>query len=186
MGLSRFQEATPMAVSRNYRHFLASSTNLRRRPYAVLAFCIGLLSVTLLTLHPAEDSKPVLTTITTPMGVRVTLVVAQTPTTRSRGLSDQDEMPQDGLLLHWPESGKHPIWMLGMRFPLDLIWCDGDGRILAIERNVPACLRTSECPLYGLRIANSRVVLELAADQAASLGVEVGNVLDIPILRLSQ
>lgn len=172
-----------MAVSSNYRHFAAPSTNWRRRPLAVLAFCIGLLSVILLTLRPAEDSKPVLTTVTTPLRVRVTLVVAQTPATRSRGLSDQDEMPQDGLLLHWPESGKHPIWMRGMRFPLDLIWCDGNGKILAIERNVPTCPRTSECPLYGLHITNSRAVLELPTDRVRSLGLQVGDVLDIPTLR---
>jgi hypothetical protein len=43
-------------------------------------------------------------------------------------VSHRDDLPGDGMLLQWNGPGRHPIWMAGMRFPLDLIWLEQDGR----------------------------------------------------------
>ena len=76
-----------------------------------------------------------------PGGVRVH--VARTWRERRVGLAGLDGLPPDrGLhILRCPA-----VHTFGMRFPLDLIWLDGAGRIVRIDRDVPprrqrACLR---------------------------------------------
>ena len=41
--------------------------------------------------------------------------------------------------------GRHPIWMADMRFPLDLIWLEQDGRVTGVLTNVPIC-SVPACP----------------------------------------
>jgi hypothetical protein len=108
-----------------------------------------------------------------------TLVVeiADTPATRSTGLSNRDTLKVDGLLLQWDTPGRHPIWMADMRFPLDLVWLDSDGRVLLVLANVPPC-RAEPCPLYEPdQTDRSAAVLEMPAGTAARHGVAAGAVI---------
>ena len=75
------------------------------------------------------------------------VLVANDASDHSRGLSRRDDMPGDGLLLEWDAPGRHPIWMIDVRFPLDLIWLERDGRVASVLTNVPACASPT-CPLY--------------------------------------
>jgi uncharacterized membrane protein (UPF0127 family) len=159
----------------------------RRGAAPILAFIAAAVLLALFsTLHRMRQDPVVFTDVITPSRFRLRLVLAETPTKRSRGLSDVASLTNDGLLLLWPEPGQHPIWMDGMKFPLDLLWCDASGRILAIERNVPPCFSQSPCPLYGLPIPNARLVVELAADRAAGLHLRVGETLDVRALGVAQ
>jgi uncharacterized protein len=64
--------------------------------------------------------------------------------------------------------------MADMRFPLDLVWLDADGHVLAILENVPPC-SVSPCQLYEPeRTSGSMAVLEVAAGAARALGIAVG------------
>jgi uncharacterized membrane protein (UPF0127 family) len=118
--------------------------------------------------------------IDTPGGTMV-VAIADTPATRSVGLSNRDELRGiDGLLLKWDEAGRHPIWMAGMRFPLDLIWIDGQGRVLAVLANVPPC-RAESCPLYEPDgTADSVAVLEPPAGGAARSQLTAGTIVRLP------
>jgi hypothetical protein len=70
--------------------------------------------------------------------------------------------------------GTHPIWLAGMRFPLDLLWIDGDGRVLSVLPNVPPC-RAEPCTIYEPRGTDRSVaVLELPAVGAARDGLTAG------------
>jgi uncharacterized membrane protein (UPF0127 family) len=112
--------------------------------------------------------------IETPNGP-IVVEIAATPASRSAGLSNRDELQgTDGMLLKWGAPGGHPIWMAGMRFPLDLVWIDGAGRVLAVAPNVPPC-RTEPCTLYEPDgTAASVAVLELPAGAAAERRLTVG------------
>src|SRR5262245_12266802 len=102
--------------------------------------------------------------------------VAQTPEARAKGLSNRSGVRHDGLLLLWDAPGRHPIWMADMRFPLDIVWLDADGRVLAVLIDVPLCA-ASPCPLYEPQgTERSTSVLELPARSAARYGMEVGSV----------
>jgi uncharacterized membrane protein (UPF0127 family) len=112
--------------------------------------------------------------IETPRGTNV-VEIAATPSARSAGLSNRDDLHgADGMLLKWDVPGKHPIWMAGMRFPLDLVWVDGAGRVLAVVPNVPPC-RVEPCTLYEPDgTATAVAVLELPAGGAAERRLTTG------------
>ena len=85
----------------------------------------------------------------------------------------------DGMLLKWDAPGTHPIWMAGMRFPLDLLWIDGDGRVLSVLPNVPPC-RAEPCTTYEPRGTDRSVaVLELPVGEAAKRNLTAGTILQI-------
>ena len=68
------------------------------------------------------------------------------------------------------------FWMSEMRFALDLVWLDADGRVVAVLANVPPCTSTP-CPLYEPPGSEKSVaVLELPAGKAAAHGLTVGAV----------
>jgi uncharacterized protein len=118
-------------------------------------------------------------TIETPGG-RILVEVANNPAARAAGLSNRDALNSVvGLLLKWDTPGRHPIWMAGMRFSLDLVWIDAAGRIIAVLPNVPPC-RSEPCPLYepdGSK--RSLAVPELSAVGAAHRGLNVGGIVQI-------
>jgi uncharacterized membrane protein (UPF0127 family) len=106
---------------------------------------------------------------------RILVEIAATPRSRSAGLSNRRELRGiDGLLLKWDAPDRHPIWMKGMRFPLDLLWLDADDRVIVVLENVPPC-SADPCPLYEPSGSDRSVaVLELPANAAARHGLTVG------------
>lgn len=83
------------------------------------------------------------------------IIEAQTHRSRRRGLARLDALPADQAL-HIPSTPS--VHTFGMRFSLDLIWLDGAGGVVRVDRDVPArrmrtCLR-------------ARSVIETAAGQA--------------------
>ncbi len=75
--------------------------------------------------------------------------VADTEPRRVRGLMFQERLPYDeGMLFVYGEPGAYSLWMLNMQFPLDMVWFDGAGNIVHMERDVPPCksaLETASC-----------------------------------------
>ena len=76
-----------------------------------------------------------------PGGLR--LAEARTRPARMKGLAKLDAMPER-LALHIPRC--RSVHTFTMRFPLDLVWLDRDGRPVRIDRTVPPrrvklCLR---------------------------------------------
>ena len=47
---------------------------------------------------------------------------------RAHGLPDRDTPGSERFASHRNVPGEHPIWMTGMRFPIDLIWLDHDSQ----------------------------------------------------------
>jgi uncharacterized membrane protein (UPF0127 family) len=116
--------------------------------------------------------------IETPNGELV-VELADTPTSRSSGLAGRGALGSDGVLLKWTEPARHPIWMKGMRFALDLLWIDADGRVVAALTDVPPC-SADPCPLYEPSGSDRSVaVLELPANAAVRHGLAVGASLEI-------
>lgn len=100
--------------------------------------------------------------------------VATTPAARAAGLSMRPRLDVDGLLLEWETAGRHPIWMMAMRFPLDLVWLDDRGQVIATLHSVPPCAG-EPCALYEPAGTDRSVaVLELPTGGAARYGLIVG------------
>ncbi len=119
---------------------------------------------------------PTLIALAVPRGT-LQVALADTAEHRAAGLSNRDAITHDGMLLQWDAPGRHPIWMSEMRFALDLVWLDAEGRVLSVLPNVPPCTSTP-CPLYEPAGSEaSMAVLELPAGKAAIHGLVAGAVI---------
>lgn len=143
---------------------------------AAVMFAGPILVTTFLIETPPTTPR---TQVWTPDGSKLELLVADAAPDRARGLSNQPDLPLDGLLLLWPASGQHPIWMHEMNFPLDVIWCDDTGRVLAMKTDVQPCPASQDCPLYGATLPNTRAVIELRAGRIREIGLQRGDRLSI-------
>lgn len=94
--------------------------------------------------------------------------VAETPWTRLRGLIGRRGLaPGHGVLLR-PAGSVHTCLM---RFPIDVVFLDGDLRVLRVAPAVPPWR------VRGRR--GARAVLELAAGEARRAGIGAGDRLDV-------
>ncbi len=109
--------------------------------------------------------------------------IADTDLSRASGLMFQDQLPLDqGMLLVFDSPNKHSIWMLNMQFSLDIIWIDGDGKVVHIEKNVPPCKTVIEsvtCPSYMGGDHDAQYVLEVTAGFVAKNNITTESILDI-------
>lgn len=66
-----------------------------------------------------------------------------------------------------------------MRFPLDLVWIDAEGHVIAALTDVPPC-SADPCPLYEPSGSDRSIaVLELPANAAVQQGLAVGTSVSI-------
>jgi uncharacterized membrane protein (UPF0127 family) len=144
------------------------------RVFAVIGIAIALVSYAAWarldrTKHPSAIE------LAAPSGL-LRVEVAATPQARSSGFSGRRTPAGDGLLLHWDAPGRHPIWMADMRFPLDLVWLNSEGHVVAVAVNVPPCA-IQPCELHEPPGSEtSTAVLELAAGSATRHGLKVGTI----------
>jgi hypothetical protein len=97
--------------------------------------------------------------------------VANTMMSRSKGLSGHTPLADDeGMLFLFGKSGNYGFWMKDMKFPIDIIWIDGN-KITTIAPNVPP--DTYPSPFYS--DLPSDKVLEINAGTVQKLGVKVGD-----------
>jgi len=69
-------------------------------------------------------------------GTPLRVELADTEEERINGLSGRDRMPEnEGMLFVFEKSGKYPVWMRNMNFPLDIFWLDGRGVIVDAWEN---------------------------------------------------
>lgn len=108
------------------------------------------------------------------LGDRQVLVeVAETESTRMRGLSYRDSLAEDrGMYFVFASSSVQYFWMFKMNFPLDIIFLNDD-TVVSVSSNVP-----NPKGMAPPAIVNSRVpanhVLELNAGKAAEWGIKEG------------
>lgn len=97
--------------------------------------------------------------------------VADTFWTRLKGLLGRTSLAEDEGLLIRP---CHSVHTVGMKFPIDVVFLTGDGRVVAVlEELAPS--RASK--VY----AEAKMVLELSAGRIQKTGIEVGDQLNISL-----
>lgn len=105
-------------------------------------------------------------------GEKVSVVLATTDSQREQGLSGTEPLEANqGMLFVFPEDGVYRFWMKDMKYAIDIIWIDADGRIVFIAPSVsPDTYPDSFGP-----DAPSRYVLEVSAGFAAAHHVSIGD-----------
>ncbi len=100
--------------------------------------------------------------------------VAKEPEALLRGLQFRKSLKRHtGMLFVFPKAGIRRFWMKDTWIPLDIIWLDGNHKVIFIESNTPPC-RQDPCVTYG-PLKLSRYVLEINAGEVTSLGIRIGD-----------
>ncbi|MFA7433036.1 MAG: DUF192 domain-containing protein [Gemmobacter sp.] len=101
---------------------------------------------------------------------RFTVELADTPTTRARGLMFRESMPRSaGMLFIFDEPGPVSFWMRNTLIPLDMIFADEAGRVLHVH---PMAIPHDETPIEGGE--GVLAVLEINGGLAARMGIAPG------------
>lgn len=105
----------------------------------------------------------------------LSLIFARTDAERDLGLGQRASLPEnEGMLFVFDTPSEYAFWMKDMSFPIDMIWLDGDFRIVYIASNVPPASypKTFSPPTPSL------YVLETNTGYAQKNNLSVGETLD--------
>lgn len=108
-------------------------------------------------------------------GVALNLELALSEEKRKKGLMFRDPLePRTGMFfLHTDEPQRRSMWMKNMKIPLDIVWLDGNLRVLSIRKDVQPCCPSESCPKIH-SFYKSQHAIELAAGEADRIGLTVG------------
>ena len=113
---------------------------------------------------------------------------ATTTVAQTRGLSYRTSLgANDGMLFIFNKPSVQNFWMIGMNFPLDMIWIGDDdaggSKVLGFAQNVPAPapgMASLNLPIYSSP-AGVNKVLEVNAGSVAKYNIKVGDVVVISL-----
>jgi uncharacterized protein len=98
--------------------------------------------------------------------------IARTPEALERGLMERDGLPAGtGMLFVFDVPGRHVFWMKNMKFLIDILWLDDEGKVVHVAQNAPPCAE-EPCAVYAPP-SDAKYVLEIPAADAAKLGISL-------------
>lgn len=101
------------------------------------------------------------------------LEVADTESARTYGLMFREAMPElSGMIFVFDEPWVHKFWMKNTLIPLDMLWLDGSGTVIDIQKADP-CTQDF-CPVYWPERASSYVI-ELNQSITDTYKIDVGS-----------
>lgn len=106
---------------------------------------------------------------------RVTVAVADTEATRTRGLSGRASLPfGTGLLMKFDEDTLPGIWMKDMNFAIDVIWIDKNWKVVSVTPSIGP----ESFPAVFYPDAPIRYVLEVPAGFADIYNIKAGDIVE--------
>ena len=101
----------------------------------------------------------------------------------SKGLAVKNQLKENEVMLFvFQQSARHSFWMKDMKFPIDIIWLDSDGKVVYIKENMQPCISIIVCILYTPN-ADSQYVLETVAGFIQRHNISVGTNTDFKLVR---
>ena len=101
----------------------------------------------------------------------------------AKGLAVKNQLKEnEAMLFIFEESAKHSFWMKDMKFPINIIWLDSDGKVVHIEQNLQPCISVFICAGYSPN-TDSQYVLETVAGFTQRHNVSVGTDIDFELIR---
>ena len=71
---------------------------------------------------------------------RINVEIADNFEERAQGLMNRELLPENaGMLFIFENEGNYPFWMMNMKFNLDMIWINANGRVVYVAKSVPPC-----------------------------------------------
>ncbi len=131
---------------------------------------------------PKAPPRAAETLVMLPDGSTVHVELAKTEVEREYGLMERTSLPQGrGMLFIHDEPGRYGYWMYHCKIGLDIIWMDGNHRIVEMSPNTPPCKGAAKsCPSYGGK-ETSVYVLELPVGSIKAHGLDVGQTVNFNV-----
>ena len=131
----------------------------------------------------AQEQKQNQTALVTVGGVNLITSLSTTPDAQSKGLAIRDSLNEnEGMLFIFETPQKYSFWMKDMKFPIDIIWINQDGKIVHIEKNLPPCVFLLPCPSYAPN-DDSLYVLEVVSNFTNKFDINVGDPVDSKVIK---
>ena len=130
-----------------------------------------------------QEQKQNQTSLVTVGGVNLITSLSTTPDAQSKGLAIRDSLNEnEGMLFIFETPQKYSFWMKDMKFPIDIIWINQDGKIVHIEKNLPPCVFLLPCPSYAPN-DDSLYVLEVVSNFTNKFDINVGDSVDSKVIK---
>jgi len=112
-------------------------------------------------------------------GEKIFVEIVNTEQKREKGLSRRDSIGEnEGMLFLFPKKGRYGFWMKEMKFPIDIVWIDGE-KVVWIEKNVDPQIGVPEEQLRVYTFSQDvDTVLEIKAGKAETLGLKEGDAVE--------
>ena len=93
---------------------------------------------------------------------------------RVHGLSGRPSLKEGaGMLFIFPTVSRKSMWMIEMKFPLDIVWLDENLTVAHITYNTPPCPNAQHCPSY-FSVRRVKYAIEMTAGAAEAYGFKKG------------
>jgi uncharacterized membrane protein (UPF0127 family) len=122
-------------------------------------------------------------------GFNVMADVAVTDEQMTKGLDIKNNLTENqGMLFVFQQPGRYGFWMMGMKFPIDIIWLDSNDTVTHIEHSLEPCLPNSFgrsyllCPTYSPE-KGSLYVLETVSGFSVKHNVRVGTHVGLELMK---
>ena len=104
--------------------------------------------------------------------------IADTSQEREMGLMNREHLaPTSGMLFVFEKEGIYNSWMKNTLIPLDMIWIDGNNKIIFIKENAQPC-KTKQCESFGPD-EKAKYMLEINGGLVGEMGLKVDDEVDI-------
>ncbi len=102
-------------------------------------------------------------------------LIADTFAKQMLGLMHRPSLKRsEAMLFVFGRQGVYPIWMLNMRFPIDILWLDQSLTVVSIVHSAKPCSSIFNCRSYS-NSKKAAYVLETNAGVAKSAGIKAGS-----------
>jgi uncharacterized membrane protein (UPF0127 family) len=119
-------------------------------------------------------------------GFEVMTDIALTDEQHTKGLDIKNNLTENqGMLFVFQQPYRYGFWMIGMKFPIDIIWLDSDDMVTHIEHSLKPCPPASSnlaCPIY-FPEKDSLYVLETVAGFSMKHNVRLGTHISFELIK---
>ncbi|HXH04676.1 MAG TPA: DUF192 domain-containing protein [Candidatus Competibacteraceae bacterium] len=137
-------------------------------PHTLLR-CLLPFMLLLATCRAGSAAEPATATVRVD-GHEFQVELAVSEAERARGLMHRERLAADqGMLFVQPQPAPAAFWMKNTLIPLDMLFFDAEGRLLALHQNVPPCT-IPDCPIYPAA-GPVKYILEVNAGTVRRLGI---------------
>ena len=141
-------------------------------PVVIVAVVAIVILAAILIFYKQAGSEMKRTTIKIG-GVELDAEIVDNDLMRAKGLMFRSELAaNEGMLFVFNKSGYHSIWMMNMRFSIDIIWLNESKHVVTIKRDAQPC--TLSCESFRPS-EPARYVLEVNSGFASKHAIKNGS-----------